>query len=205
MGHPPSRPSPVGLLSVTSRPTSLVTSRGQPRSVRGLVWDPMRNPRFRPFAGLLVASATVAIGVPSQEGSTLQRVGVFLNDRYLVSADARLSPRNFSLGLDRSWVRYAEIERVLAGRQYLHRSGTNLDAVMPGAGTGAQLRVQRRGRLSSRLHRSGDQESIPLLDLVRALGASIEHNDADRINLVLKASRPDAILALNDPLQRRRR
>jgi len=99
-------------------------------------------------------------------------------------------------------VSFNEIQRILGGHKHLNRHGANLDAVMLGAGVGAVLRVQRLGRVSARLHANGQDEDIPLLDLVRAMGAKIVQDGYERINLVLDSPPSAAILA---PVETRRR
>ncbi|MGH7612576.1 MAG: hypothetical protein ACREMW_00860 [Gemmatimonadales bacterium] len=162
----------------------------------------MRPARLTVSTALIGAFASAIVALTSQERGTPRQVNVFLNDRYLLLAHPHLRANEAPARIDQLCVPFIEIERVLSGSRYLSRRGTNLDGVMLGAGPRAILRVQRRGRISARLHRSCDQVDIPLLDLVRALGATIVPIGSERITLVLESSNSDAILTLNDPRRR---
>jgi hypothetical protein len=159
---------------------------------------------------LLVAAGSLANAVPA--AGAQGAVSVVLNRSHLLSAHAHASVNESQLrsvrgpqrltGIEQACVSFNEIQRILGGHKHLNRRGANLDAVMLGAGIGAALRVQRLGRVSARLHPNGQEEEIPLLDLVRAMGAKIVQDGYERINLVLDSPPSAAILA---PVETRRR
>ena len=163
----------------------------------------MRPARFASLAAFTMGHVSVTIALPGQQRVSPRSVDVFVNDTYLLAAHALVSSNDLPVGIDQAYVAYHEIQRVLAGGHYLERSGKNLDIVMTGAGAGAALRAQRRGRISPRLHRTGDQDYIPLLDLVRALDAKILGNGDGGFNLKLNPERSRALLTVNTPRRRR--
>ena len=143
----------------------------------------------------LFCGATV--GAAQSERRTWQ-VEILLNDRHLIWAHTHVAQTDRPASVDETCVSLDGLQRLLGRAQHLRQDGSNLDAVSVGAAPGAVLRVQRRGRISSRLHRMGKQYYFPLADLARALGAKNVREAPRRVNLDLGESDPKAILALND-------
>jgi hypothetical protein len=141
---------------------------------------------------------TVSEPLGAQEApGTTWKVEVMLNGHHLLWAHAHVGPQE-SAGIDKSCVAQDGLRSLLGGAQFLQTKGSNLEAMMVGAGSGAVLRVQRPGRISSQLHTMGKETYFPLADLARALGAKPVREGPARFNLFLPKSDPRAILALND-------
>ena len=157
---------------------------------------------FRPCLGLSIALTCSAGAANAQRAENIRSVDVFLNEKFLVAAHAHVRSGDARIHVDQGCIEHNEIARLLGGQQFLAQRGQNLDAVRLGGARGATLRVLRRGRISARLHRTGGKLYIPLLDFVRALGASIAADRSDRIGLTLEGSPADAILALNESPRR---
>jgi len=158
----------------------------------------MSRTAFQVFAAAVVTVASVSGVATGQETATVRRVDVFLNGQYLATAHAHVRSATARIEIDQQCVSAREIARLVGGAPFLLERGRNLDAVRLGAGRGATLRVLRLGRISSRVHHSGDELFIPLLDFVRALGASIAADREDRISLTLDRSAVAGLLAPND-------
>ncbi len=164
----------------------------------------MSRTAFHVYAAAVVTVASVSGVATGQETATVRRVDVFLNGQYLTTAHAHVRSATARIEVDQNCLDHKEIARLVGGPQFLLQRGRNLDAVRLGAGRGAALRVLRRGRISSRVHRSGDDMSIPLLDFVRALGAIMGPYDRpDRIDLTLDRSAVGGLLGPNDSERRR--
>jgi hypothetical protein len=159
----------------------------------------MARAAFRVYAATLVAMVSVSGLATGQESAKVRRVEVFLNGQYLLTAHAHVRSGTARTEVDQGCVEYREIARLLGGPQFLSQRGRDLHAERLGAGRGATLRVLRLGRISSRVHQSGDELYIPLLDFARALRAIIgpSYSD-DRIDLTLDRSTVGGLLAPND-------
>ena len=161
------------------------------------------------LVGRILVALTTTFGLttgPSagQTPAGLQEVEVWLNGKRLAIGHAHLArtddPR---AGSDEGCIEHQEIARLLGGAKYLEHHGSILEAIALGSGRGAPpLRVQRCGVSSTRLHRTGDRQYIPLADFARALGAEVVVEKAGRVTLVLSKRRGSptempAILAPN--------
>jgi hypothetical protein len=147
-----------------------------------------------------VGVATLLTGVLSVAGQAqakIWQVEVLLNQRPLMSGHTHVAPNDRRAGVDEICIAMRDIERLLGGAKYVARRGSNLEAVEGRPGRGAMFRVQRAGRISSKVHRMGDEEYIPLGDLARALGAKVVREKPGQVNLVLERSAAGSILALN--------
>ena len=159
----------------------------------------MKNAAFHMSIGL---AALVSFGGAHQQARTVRSVDVLLDGKFLAAAHAHVRSGDARIHVDQGCLAHNEIARLLGGQRFLAHRGQNLDAVRIGAGRGATLRVRRPGRISARLHPTDDKLYIPLLDFIRALGATIVADRTDRISLTLEGATPDAILELNESSRR---
>jgi hypothetical protein len=129
----------------------------------------------------------------------VREVEVWLNGRLLVVGHAH-APADARSGVDEGCVEQDQIARLIGGKKYLEAHGSILEAIALGAGPGASLRVERRGVISTRLHRTGEDFAIPLADFARALGATVVREAPGRVRLVLapRSRRVRALLGPND-------
>ena len=158
----------------------------------------MSTTMTRLFVSVAVVSALSGPAVAVQSEEKTWKVEVLLNGKHLLWAHTHVAPADRPASVDETCVSHDNLGRLLGDTQDVRRDGANLDAMTVGSARGAVLRVQRRGRISSRLHRMGKEYYFPLEDLARALGAKAVRENPARVNLVLPESAPKAILVLND-------